>query len=60
MDGSVKDVKVIRGIGLKADAEASRLIRLTDKMWKPGEQREKKVAVQMIVPIRFTCDAPHP
>lgn len=53
-DGSVKDIKVIRGIHPDADKEAVRLIELTDKKWKPGKQKGEKVAVQMMVPIKFS------
>ncbi|UCG27646.1 MAG: TonB family protein [Bacteroidales bacterium] len=53
IDGSVKEVKVIRGIHPLLDKEAIRLIRLTSKKWKPGKQNGKPVIVQMVIPVKF-------
>lgn len=52
-DGSVKALKVIRSLSPDADKEALRVIRLTDKMWIPGKQRGKPVAVPMVIPVKF-------
>jgi len=52
-DGSVKDIKVLRGLSAKVNEEAIRLIRLTDKMWKPGKINGKAAEVQMMVPVKF-------
>lgn len=52
-DGSVTDVKVLRGIGGGCDEEAVRVIKSMPK-WKPGKQRGKPVRVQYRMPIKFT------
>lgn len=51
-DGSIRDVKVVRGISATCDKEAIRVIS-TMKGWSPGIQNEHKVAVRMTMPIRF-------
>jgi periplasmic protein TonB len=51
-DGSVTDVKVLRGIGGGCDEEAVRVIQNMPK-WDPGKQRGKPVRVQFNMPILF-------
>ncbi len=51
-DGSVTDVKVLRGIGGGCDEEAVRVIKNMPK-WIPGKQRGKPVRVQFNMPILF-------
>ena len=53
VDGSVKEIKIIRGLNDRANEEAIRLIRLTDKMWKPGKINGKAAEVQMMLPVKF-------
>jgi protein TonB len=52
-DGSVTDVRVMRGIGGGCDEEAVRVVKMMPQ-WKPGKQRGKPVRVQFNMPIRFT------
>lgn len=52
-DGSVTDVRVLRGIGGGCDEEAIRVIKEMPK-WNPGMQRGKPVRVQFNMPIKFT------
>ena len=52
-DGSVTNVKVLRGIGGGCDEEAVRVIRKMPK-WIPGKQRGKVVRCQFNMPIKFT------
>lgn len=52
-DGSVTDVRILRGIGGGCDEEAIRVIRAMPK-WNPGKQRGKPVRVQFNMPIKFT------
>lgn len=52
-DGSVTDVKVMRGIGGGCDEEAVRVVTRMPK-WIPGKQRNKPVRVQFNLPVRFT------
>jgi protein TonB len=51
-DGSVSDVKVLRGIGGGCDEEAVRVVKSMPK-WAPGKQRGKPVKVQYNLPYRF-------
>ena len=53
IDGTIKDVKVLRGIGGGCDEEAMRVVKNMPK-WKPGKQRGKTVPVSYNLPIRFT------
>ncbi len=52
-DGSVTDVRVLRGIGGGCDEEAVRVVKAMPK-WIPGRQRNKPVRVQFNLPVRFT------
>ena len=52
-DGSLTDVKVLRGIGSGCDEEAARVIKKSPK-WRPGIQNGRPVRVQFVVPISFT------
>lgn len=53
VDGSITDVRVLRGIGGGCDEEAVRVVRGMPK-WVPGKQRGVPVRVQFNLPIRFT------
>jgi protein TonB len=52
-NGSVTDVKVLRGIGGGCDEEAIRVVQNMPK-WTPGKQRGKSVRVQYNLPVKFT------
>jgi len=52
-NGSVKDVKLLRGIGGGCDEEAIRVVQEMPN-WNPGKQRGKNVNVQINMPIKFT------
>ncbi|MBD9167768.1 MAG: M56 family peptidase [Parabacteroides johnsonii] len=51
-DGSLKDIKVVRGIDPSLDKEAVRVIREMPK-WNPGVQNDMAVAVKYTVPVTF-------
>ena len=51
-DGSVSNVKVLRGIGGGCDEEAVRVVKSMPK-WKPGKQRGKTVRVSYTLPVVF-------
>ena len=51
-DGSIVDVKVVRGVDPYLDKEAIRVISTMPK-WKPGEQRGKPVRRKFTVPVMF-------
>jgi protein TonB len=52
-DGSITDVKVLRGIGGGCDEEAVRVVEAMPK-WTPGKQRGIPVRVHYVLSIKFT------
>jgi protein TonB len=52
-DGSLTDIKVVRGIGSGCDEEAVRALKASPK-WKPGIQNGRPVRVQYSVPVAFS------
>ena len=55
-DGTLTDIKAIRGPGHGLNEEAIRAVRLSAK-WKPGMEGDKIVRVQFTIPINFTLAA---
>lgn len=51
-DGTLTEVKAVKGIGAGCDEEATRVIGGAPK-WNPGKQRGRPVKVRMILPITF-------
>ena len=51
-DGSVKKVKVLRGVDPSLDKEAVRVVSMSPK-WKPGKQRDRAVPVTYTFPVYF-------
>ena len=51
-DGSIVDVKVLRGVDPYLDKEAIRVVSKMPK-WKPGKQRGKAVRCSFNLPVRF-------
>ncbi len=51
-DGSLTDIKVLKGIGSGCDEEAIRVLKMAPK-WTPGKQRGRAVKQKMTVPIQF-------
>ena len=51
-DGSVSDVKVLRGVDSSLDKEAVRNVSQSPK-WTPGTQRERPVKVTYVFPVIF-------
>jgi periplasmic protein TonB len=54
-DGSITDVRVLRGVGGGLDEEAIRVVRNMPR-WTPGRQRGQAVRVQFNLPIRFVLN----
>ena len=52
IDGSITDVKAVRGIEGGCNEEAVRVVKKMPK-WTPGEQRGRAVRVQFSIPIKF-------
>lgn len=52
-DGSVSDVKVLRGVDPALDEEAVRIVSMSPK-WEPGKQRGRAVIVSCTVSVLFT------
>lgn len=51
-DGSITDVRAIKGIGAGCDEEAVRVVE-SAPAWNPGKQRGKPVRQRYVVPIIF-------
>lgn len=51
-DGSVRNVRVLRGVDPALDSEAVRVVSMSPK-WEPGKQRGKPVAVTYTFPVIF-------
>jgi len=51
-DGTLTEIKAVKGIGAGCDEEAVRVLKSAPK-WKPGKQRGRPVKVRMILPITF-------
>jgi len=58
-DGSINDVKVIRGISPEADAEAARVIKAMPN-WVPGKQNGIEVPVYFTLPIVYRLKKDEP
>ena len=58
-DGSVSNVKVLRGIGSGCDEEAVRVIKSMPK-WKPGMMKGEPVPVSYQIPINFKLSEKQP
>ena len=51
-DGSLSDIKVLRGVDPALDSEAVRVVQSSPK-WTPGRQRDRAVAVTYTFPVIF-------
>lgn len=49
-DGSITDVKILKGIGNEWDEEAVRVVKIMPR-WKPGSLMNKPIKVRMTLPI---------
>lgn len=52
-DGTLAEVKVLRGLDPLLDKEAVRVIKLTDGKWEPAQQSGKKVKSSLVIPVKF-------
>jgi periplasmic protein TonB len=51
-NGSISDVKVMRGIMAECDKEAVRVVQMMPP-WKPGKQNGRNVNVRFTLPLKF-------
>lgn len=54
-DGTLSNIQSIKGIGAGCEEEAIRVMKLIPK-FKPGKQGDRRVRVQMVVPIHFVLN----
>lgn len=54
-DGTLSNIKIMKGIGYGCDEEALRVLNLNYK-WIPGKQRGKAVKQKLVIPIAFALD----
>ena len=52
-DGTLTDMKVLRGVDPSLDKEAVRVVSSSPK-WTPGKQHNKTVPVRYTFPVNFT------
>lgn len=52
-DGSLSEVKVVRGINQWQDAAALEAIKTAPKPWNPGINQGKPVSVKLTYPVKF-------
>lgn len=52
-DSSISDIKMLKSAHESLTNEAIRVLKLTDKMWKPGKQNGNLVRMEMRIPIKF-------
>jgi TonB family protein len=55
-DGSISDLKVLKGLGFGCDEETVRVLSQLPK-WKPGKQNGEPVNVMFTMPVNFVMDA---
>ncbi len=55
-DGSLKEVKVQKGLSAACDTEALRVVKAMPR-WTPGQQNGQKVAVRYMLPVPFARPA---
>jgi periplasmic protein TonB len=51
-DGSIENVRAIKGIGFGCDEEAERVVKMMPS-WKPGKQSGRAVRVRYTLPVLF-------
>ena len=51
-DGTIKDVRVVKGVHKTLDSEAQRVVKSMPK-WTPGRQRGTAVNARFTLPIKF-------
>jgi len=54
-DGSIDDIKILRGIDQSLDKEAIRVLKNMPK-WMPAESEGRRVKRTVVLPIRFEID----
>ncbi|HNB82037.1 MAG TPA: energy transducer TonB, partial [Chitinophagaceae bacterium] len=54
-DGSITDVKVVRGLGYGLDEEAIKKVKAMPH-WKPARQNGKEVSSTFTLPVDFRLD----
>lgn len=51
-DGSLSNIKILRGINESCDQEVLNMLKLMPK-WIPGEQKGEKARIQLTLSVRF-------
>jgi periplasmic protein TonB len=51
-NGSISDIKIIKGLRQDLDNEAIRLVKLLNN-WKPGKQNGKSIRLNILIPVNF-------
>jgi protein TonB len=54
-DGSVTEVRVVKGVSEELDAEALRVVKASPK-WKPGRVNGNRVRTSLTIPVEFKLE----
>jgi TonB family protein len=54
-DGSVTDVRVVKGVSEELDAEALRVVKASPK-WRPGRVNGNRVRTSLTIPVEFKLE----
>ncbi len=57
-DGSVSDIKIVKGVNEALDREAVRVAKLTSGHWIPGSTDGKPIATRFTLPVSFSPTVP--
>jgi len=52
-DGTVSNIKTVKGIGSGCDEEVERIIALTNGLWSPGKYKGEPIRLKMMQPVFF-------
>ena len=52
-DGTVSNIKTVKGIGFGCDEEVERIIGLTSGLWSPGKHNGEPIRLRMMQPVLF-------
>jgi protein TonB len=55
IDGSISEIKILRGIGSGCDEEAIRVLKMSPK-WSPEIRDGKPIRRSMVIPMEFSFE----
>jgi TonB family protein len=52
-NGTIAKVKTVKSVSESTDAEAIRVVKLSDRMWSPATLRGRPISTRFVLPLRF-------